>query len=70
MKMEKKKARVGLIGNRIVVRVIETQKELGSKKMTSPTLIKEWMREIEKKKNCEIVNVIWNNTTGKHWIEL
>ena len=70
MAKEKRKARVGAIGEFIVVRVIETQKELGSKKMTSPKLIKDWLRKLEETKNCEITNVDWDNKTGKHWIAL
>lgn len=65
-----RKARVGIVGEILVVRDIETQKELGAKKMTSPNLIKDWLRKLEEQKNCEINNVDWDNTTGKGWIAL
>ena len=72
-----KKARVGIAGDEIVVREIETQKELASMKW--PQLkdgndlfvaMKKWFRETEAKKNCVITNIDWDNTTGKGWIAL
>ncbi len=64
-----KQARVGLIGEHIVIRDCKTQQEIASTKITSPNL-KDWMRKIEQQKNCKLTNIDWANKTDKHWIYL
>lgn len=66
----RKQVRAGIIGNHIVLRDVATQQEMAFKKITSPTLMKDWMRTIEKQKDCIVNNINWEDKTGKHWIYL